>query len=116
MLMVCAKKTLQVAAPWTLGNIMLAGRIIGWLMIGVAALMASADAVMALGPNDYDSILTADVVTLLTGNLVAGHGGWSQALQGLMTLPAWIVVGAGGLAAVLLCRKRHPRRFRFRRA
>lgn len=94
---------------------MLAGRIMGWLMIGVAVLMASADAVMALGPGDYDSIRTADVVTLLTGDLMTGQGGWTQALRGLMTLPAWIVIGAGGLATLLMCRKR-LRRFRFRKA
>lgn len=92
---------------------MLMGRVAGWLMIGVAVLMASADAVMALGPNDYDSIRTADVITLLTGDAMGG-GGWSQAMRGLMALPAWMVVGAGGLSALLLCRKRH-RRFRFRK-
>lgn len=93
---------------------MLMGRVVGWLMIGVAVLMASADAVMALGPNDYDSIRTADVITLLTGDVMSGGGGWSQAMRGLMALPAWMVVGAGGLSAVLVCRKRQ-RRFRFRK-
>ncbi|MBC7953095.1 MAG: hypothetical protein H7Z12_14905 [Rhodospirillaceae bacterium] len=97
---------------------MLFGRFMGWVLIGLAVLMASADAVMALGPADYAGIITADVVTLLTGG--GPELGDSPSLLAtleamVLDLPAWVAIGAMGTALLLSCRKRQ-RRHRFRRA
>ncbi|MGE5547123.1 MAG: hypothetical protein ACM33T_09510 [Solirubrobacterales bacterium] len=97
---------------------MLFGRILGWLLIGLAAIMASADAVLALGPEEYAGIITADVVTLLTGDPYAGEVGWpllARIERALLHLPAWTVVMAMGVTSLIAFRKR-TRRFRFRRA
>jgi hypothetical protein len=92
---------------------MLLGRILGWMMIALAVVMASADAVLALGTSDHSGIMTADVLMLLVGDPFAAEAGWSGRFARLMDLPAWIAVLTMGLATVLACRKRH-RRFRFR--
>ncbi len=97
---------------------MLFGRLFGWLLIAIAAVMVSADAVMALGPADYAGIITADVVTLLTGDEVdTSRTAWSS--MGLLEskildLPAWVAFGISGLAMLAICRKRPLRRFRHR--
>jgi len=97
---------------------MLLGRIIGWMLIALAVVMASADAVLALGPDDHAGIITADVVILLTGDPFTAESIWTKLGRvgaSLMSLPAWIVMLALGIATVLASRKRE-RRFRFRRA
>lgn len=96
---------------------MLLGRIVGWFLIAVTVIMASGDAVLALGPADYASILTADVITLLVG--AAPEPAMEQSLLAtleamIMELPAWIVVGMAGTAVLVASRKRN-KRFRFRR-
>ncbi|HTH15620.1 MAG TPA: hypothetical protein VL974_03125 [Magnetospirillum sp.] len=96
---------------------MLFGRVMGWLLIGLAVIMASADAVMALGPAEYAGIITADVVTLLTGGEPEVSEGVSllasiEAM--LLDTPAWLVMGPMGTALLVACRKR-ARRYRFRR-
>lgn len=94
------------------------GRLIGWLLVAVAVLLASGDVVMALGPGDYTGIATGEVVTLLSG-YEAPHGGGAHrpALQSagvfLLDLPAWAVLGPAGVMLCWACRRR-PRRFRFR--
>lgn len=96
---------------------MLLGRLFGWVLLALAAVMASADAVLALGPDDYAGIITADVVILLTGDPFTPESFWTMlGRQGasLLSLPAWVVVLAMGLTSLLVFRKRQ-RRFRFRR-
>jgi len=83
---------------------MLVGRLAGWLLIGVSVLMASADAVMALGPGEHVGIVTRDVWMLLSGRA------WDPAAPSLATLlmawPAWTVLAPLGLLTVWLSRQR----------
>lgn len=94
------------------------GRVMGWLLIGLAVIMASADAVLALGPAEYAGIITADVVTLIAGHAPdttnVGRSALSTAAIAILDMPAWIAVGLMGLSLSLACRKRQ-RRFVFRR-
>lgn len=97
---------------------MIFGRVLGWFLIAVTVVMASADAVLALGPADYAGIITADVLTLLTGGAPEADGGrsWLAIVEGvLLDLPAWMLVGGLGTAMLVGCRKR-SKRHRFRRA
>jgi hypothetical protein len=97
---------------------MLFGRLFGWVLIALTVIMASADAVMALGPAEYAGIITADVITLLTGGEPA-LGDTRSLLSMLENLildtPAWVVTGFIATALLVACRKRH-KRYRFRRA
>ena len=96
------------------------GRVMGWLLIGLAVIMASADAVLALGPAEYAGIITADVVTLIAGHTPdtsdAGRSVFSTLAATLLDMPAWIAVGLMGLSLSVACRQRQrQRRFAFRR-
>ncbi|WP_096703306.1 hypothetical protein [Magnetospirillum sp. 15-1] len=96
------------------------GRVMGWLLIGLAVIMASADAVLALGPAEYAGIITADVVTLIAGHAPdttdAGRSMSSTLAVALLDMPAWVAVGLMGLSLSVACRKRQrQRRFVFRR-
>jgi hypothetical protein len=83
---------------------MLVGRLFGWLLIGVSVLMASADAVMALGPGEHAGIVTRDVWMLLSGR------NWTPGEPSLATLlmawPAWTLLAPLGLLTVWLSRQR----------
>lgn len=98
---------------------MLFGRVLGWALTVLTVIMASADAVLALGPADYAGIITADVLTLLTGGAPeAAEPSWTVlgAIEGaLLDLPAWVVVGFVAAGLLVGCRKR-TKRYRFRRA
>jgi hypothetical protein len=98
---------------------MFLGRMTGWLLIAIAVLMASADAVLALGPMEHAGIITADVITLLSGHTPeTAEAGWSMwdSVQGfVLDLPAWTAIGAMGLSLLLSCRRRRVRRFAIRR-
>ena len=83
---------------------MLVGRLFGWLLIGVSVLMASADAVMALGPGEHAGIATRDVWMLLSGR--AWNPGAPSFTTLLMAWPAWTLVGPLGLLTVWLSRQR----------
>jgi hypothetical protein len=97
---------------------MIFGRLMGWLLIGLAVIMASADAVLALGPAEYAGIVTADVVTLLAGHApdtaAAGRSVVDSVMVMILDLPAWVAVGLVGISLSVTCRKRQ-RRFAFRR-
>jgi hypothetical protein len=93
---------------------MLFGRLVGWVLLTVAVLMASGDAVLALGPGDHVGIVTGDVWMLL-----AGHQ-WVPGLRPslsamLMACPAWALLGPLGCALIWACRHRHRHRYLFRR-
>ncbi|WP_254434920.1 hypothetical protein [Magnetospirillum sp. UT-4] len=94
------------------------GRFLGWFLIALTVVMASADAVLALGPADYSGIVTADLLTLLTGGAPDGTDVAPSLLATasgmLLDLPAWVMVGLAGTAMVVAFRKRN-KRFRFRR-
>jgi hypothetical protein len=87
---------------------MFLGRMVGWVLIAVATVMASADAVLALGSGDRLSIATSDVWTLLAGNTSFGWAG------PLMRWPVWTLLGPLGVVMLLSCRPRRRRRYRFR--
>ena len=99
---------------------MLFGRILGWALVISAIVMASAEAVMALGTGAYSGLATADVWTLLVGPTpldgLADSSNRALATAGsiFMHLPAWIMFGFSGFALVHACRVRRQRRRRFR--
>jgi hypothetical protein len=98
---------------------MFLGRMTGWLLIAIAVVMASADAVLALSPMEYAGIVTADVVTLLSGHTpetieVVGWSAMDSLREFVLDLPAWTAVGAMGLSLLIACRQRQ-RRFVSRR-
>lgn len=97
---------------------MLVGRLFGWLLLAFAAILASADAVMALGPGEHMSIATGEMLTLLSGHpepegLIGGVPYVHALGRILMNLPAWVVIAPTGAVLCWACRRR-PRRFRFR--
>ena len=85
-------------------------------------LMASAEAVMALGTGTYDGLATVDLWTLLFGQtpsftdqaestpILASVG------MALMETPAWVAFAATGVLLLHACRKRRARRRVFRSA
>lgn len=93
---------------------MIFGRILGWCLLVLAVVMASADAVMALGPADYSGILTSDVLTLLTGGGAEPADSDLTIATRLLDLPAWVVMGTLATSLLLACRPR-AKRYRFRR-
>lgn len=98
---------------------MFLGRILGWVLLAVSLVMASADAVMALGPADYSGILTSDVLTLLTGGAPdmaeRNQSFLLNAQRILLDLPAWIAMAVMGSGLLVACRPR-VKRYRFRRS
>jgi len=92
---------------------MLVGRLTGWLFLGISLLMASGDAVLALGPGEHIGIVTRDVWLLLAGRA------WEPATPSfaslLMTWPAWTVIAPLGLLLLWSCRHRRRRAGRSRR-
>lgn len=93
---------------------MLIGRAFGWTMVLAAILMASGEAVMALGTGSYQGLATGDVWALLWGQtpnfLEAGFSGdlWRFGGALLMALPAWAVLGPAGVILAHTCRRRPP--------
>ncbi len=99
---------------------MLFGRVSGWIFMVLAILMASAEAVMALGTGAYSGLATVDLWTLLVGQSpsFAARTGEVDILAlvgaGVMQMPAWVVLGATGFTLAHFCRKRRARRRTFR--
>jgi hypothetical protein len=92
---------------------LVAGRIVGWLMIAVALLMASGDAVLALGTGEHEGIMASTLWTLVTGRSPEMIATASIGAM-LLAWPAWAAIGPVGLALVVACRSRR-RRFRYHR-
>jgi hypothetical protein len=102
------------------GFSLIIGRVFGWFLVVLAIVMASAEAVMALGTATYAGLATADVWTLLLGQAPST---WLDATSNqllavagslIMAMPAWIFFGLSGVAVVHLCRERRQRRRRFK--
>ncbi len=88
---------------------MFLGRLLGWVLVGMAVLMASGDAVMALGPGDHMGIVTGDVWMLLAGRALQ-PGALSPPLSVmLMAWPAWVVLAPLGVGLVWAFRPRRRR-------
>ena len=92
------------------------------MLVILAIVMASAEAVMALGIGTYNGLATADVWTLLVGQSPSFEGNTSAPLvlaaagAVVMQMPAWAVFGTVGVFFAHVCRKRPQRRRIFRHA
>lgn len=90
-------------------------RTLGWGLIAVAFVAASAEAVLALGPGPRPGLATGDVWTLLSGvpaHAAASADHWIGLIaRAVMSLPAWVAIGLLGLGLVLAgrVRRRTPR-------
>jgi len=84
------------------------GRLFGWVLIALATLAASGEAVMALGTGAYDGIAAGEVWTLLSGQAVDAAA--RPLVDRVLDLPAWLVMGPLGFALVLAFRRRPKRR------
>ena len=97
---------------------MIFGRSFGWTLVLLAIIIASAEAVMALGAGQYSGLATADIWTLLVGQTPSFAANSSEILNaasaGIMAMPAWIVIGIVGVALAHFCRKRRDHRRIFR--
>ncbi|ABC21476.1 hypothetical protein [Rhodospirillum rubrum] len=92
---------------------MIIGRILGWLLLTVAVLVASGEAVLALGTGSYDGLATREVWTLLSGSVphpAASANTIADLAARLLDWPAWVVIGALGLGLSVTCRPRPRRR------
>jgi hypothetical protein len=95
------------------------GRAFGWFLVVLAIVMASAEAVMALGTGAYSGLATAEVWTLLVGQtpstLLGANSNEIPSVVGtlVMAMPAWILFGVSGVVLLHLCRARRQRRRRF---
>lgn len=96
-------------------------RLLGWVLLTTSVLMASAEAVMAIGTGSYSGIATRELWTLLSGSspdfgasLSGTPAGWRRFLPMagavLMETPAWLVGGPLGLGLVLGSRRQRRRR------
>ena len=92
---------------------MLFGRLLGWALVGLAILMASGDAVMAVDPGDHTGLVTGDVFMLLAGRALPSANFSPTVGTILNAWPAWALIAPMGIALLLACRPRR-RRFRFR--
>ena len=99
---------------------MFIGRMFGWIMVAAALIMASGEAVMALGAANYSGLATSDVWALLWGQSPEFlHGNitdniWRFLAALLMAMPAWAVLGPIGVVLVHICRPRPPKGRLFR--
>ena len=94
---------------------MFIGRALGWVFIFAAIVMASGEAVMALGTGTYTGLATSDVWALLGGQAPDFLNGnltgdiWRFAAALIMSMPAWAVLGPIGVILAHVCRRRPPR-------
>jgi len=93
---------------------MFIGRAFGWILVISAILMASGEAVMALGTGSYQGLATGEVWALLWGQAPDFLGGdmsggfWPFLGTLFMAMPAWAVLGPAGVILAHICRRRPP--------
>lgn len=91
-------------------------KALGWVLIGTALLMASGEAIAALGTGTHDYIAAADLWALFLGSLPdfgeAAFGlSWDNVWMTLLGWPAWAIFAPlGGM--LLLAVHLRPRRKR----
>ena len=93
---------------------MFIGRALGWTMVLAAILMASGEAVMAIGSGSYQGLATADILALLWGQtpdfLEPSLSGdiWRFLGVLVMAMPAWAIIGPIGVILAHMFRRRPP--------
>lgn len=93
---------------------MFIGRALGWTMVLAAILMASGEAVMAIGSGSYQGLATSDILALLWGQtpdfLESGLTGdiWRFLGALVMAMPAWAILGPIGVILAHMFRRRPP--------
>jgi len=89
-------------------------------MLVSALIMASGEAVMALGTGSYASLATSEVWALLWGQSpglfqsTLNESTWHFIGTLLLEMPAWAVFGPSGVILAHICRKRPPKGRLFR--
>jgi hypothetical protein len=87
------------------------GRLIGWLFLIAGILTSSADLVMAFAPQPTESLMAIDLWVILSGRAPTGgaSGFFSNLMQYLLHIPAWLVlIPFGGIFLYIF--KRRPKR------
>lgn len=83
-------------------------RLMGWCLVAIGFVAASAEAVLALGPEPRPALATGEIWTLISGVPVSGLGSpdhWLALLgAAVVALPAWAVICSLGLSLILLGR------------
>jgi hypothetical protein len=93
-------------------KIVMTGRILGWVLIFLAAFTASGEAVVALTTGDYNGLATADVWGIISGNTPAIEANlwYEKFFNQIMDWPAWLVMAPLGLFLSFSCRKKERKR------
>lgn len=86
-------------------------RLLGWVLVLVSALMASTEAIAALGTGTHDFIAAADLWALFLGAPPEFDANGPALWQDVLAWPAWAVILPIGSAMVLLFRPRKKRGF-----
>ncbi|WP_413208165.1 hypothetical protein [Rhodospirillum sp. A1_3_36] len=92
---------------------MIFGRLIGWVLLTVAILIASGEAVLALGTGSYEGLATREVWTLIAGDPTVSQSAGDMAsrlISDILDWPAWTVIGFVGLSLAVICRSPKRRR------
>ena len=93
---------------------LIAGRITGWVLIVLALLMASGDAVLALGTGEHAGIVAGDLWMLVAGKAPESTAATPSFGATLLAWPAWVAIGPLGIILVAVCRPRRHKRLRYR--
>lgn len=90
-------------------------RLFGWVLVLVSALMASTEAIAALGTGMHDFIAAADLWALFLGTPPAFDANGAALWQDVLAWPAWTVILPVGTLLILAFRPRKKRGFGRRR-
>ncbi len=99
---------------------MIAGRVIGWLLIVLAVATAGHEAITSLDAGAYDSLAFGELwakIDLASLNLVQAviqryvlPWLWDEVILNIILLPAWLVLGVPGIVMAWAFRARGGRR------
>ncbi|CAA6606132.1 conserved exported hypothetical protein [Rhodospirillaceae bacterium LM-1] len=90
-------------------------RLLGWVLVLVSALLASTEAIAALGTGTHDFIAAADLWALFLGTPPEFDASGAQLWQDVLSWPAWTVILPVGALMILAFRPRKKRGFGRRR-
>ena len=91
---------------------MLIGRVLGWILVSSAVLLALGEAVMAFGTGTYNGITTSEAWIFFSGKTPAfldggSEGGlWAVIVAVAMAMPVWSICVATGLVLIFICGKK----------